>query len=64
MNNKELYKCKPSFSLAERDVQGLDGLAVVLGLRSRSEVVRHLIRAEVRKQKKRLDVFFKEAKRK
>ena len=60
MNNKELYKCKPSFSLAERDLKGLDSLAVVLGLRSRSEVVRHLIRAEVRRQKKRLDVFFKE----
>lgn len=47
--HKETYSKRPSFTLAKRDLAALDMLAEALCLHSRSEVVRCLIRAEVRR---------------
>lgn len=49
MKPKEIYDKRPSFTLAKRDLAALDMLAEALCLHSRSEVVRCLIRAEVRR---------------
>ena len=48
MKHREAYK-HPSFTLLQSDLTALDALAEALCLRNRSEVVRCLIRAEIRK---------------
>ena len=49
IKRKEIYDKRPSFTLSARDMAALDMLAEALCLHSRSEVVRCLIRAEVRR---------------
>ena len=48
MNRKEKLLIHASFTISKRDVSALDMLAEALCLRNRSDVIRHLIRKEVR----------------
>ncbi len=48
MNRKEKLTVHASFTISRRDVSALDMLAEALCLRNRSDVIRHLIRKEVR----------------